>query len=168
MKRFALLCVVAACGFGLLGCSSGNEPLERSSAAAAHTGSPTAVDRPLAFGTFSPQGGISGDVFVEAMGADIVVRLASFHTEEAGVRLVLTDGDSLEVGGCISADAAVASVGGSPAGPTSTFAVAKRDDYERGALPRFIAGVLVRQHSAGDSADCAEPIAAIAPLSWSD
>ncbi len=84
------------------------------------------------------------------------------------MRFVLTDSAQLAIASCIPGEARTASVGGTPAGPTSSFTLATRTDFDRGAVPRFTSGVVLRQRAEADTGDCDEPIAAIAPLTWSE
>lgn len=150
----------------LTGCSIGSTPTTTSTAVSV-SGSTRATE-PLAFGAFAPTSGISGDLFVEGVGEDVGVRLSSFDGGGSQLRLLLTDSEDVKVGGCLPPEASTASVGGSPAGPTSTFALAKRADVQSGAVPRFSRGTLVRQRTDADVVDCAEPVAAVALIEWSN
>lgn len=168
VRRVVIWLGVVGLGVGLVGCSAQDAPAPRRVASHSEGPSQSPATQPLAFGTFAPGAGISGDMFVEAAGADIVVRLSSFNTGGQALRLVLTDSTQVELATCVPSDANTASVGGTPAGPTSTFTLAKRAEFDKGAVPRFTSGVLLRQRTEADPTDCAEPVAAIAPLSWSE
>ncbi len=166
MKRVVAWAGAAVVAVVLTGCSIESNPSTTSTVASVSESTP--VTETLAVGAFTPTAGISGDLFVEAVGEDVVVRLSSFHGGGSQLRLFLTDSDDVKVGDCLPPEASTASVGGSPAGPTSTFALAKRTDVESGAVPRFSRGVLVRQRTDSDAVDCAEPVAPVALIEWSN
>lgn len=168
MRRVLVWLCVVGLGVGVAGCSAQGSPAPKAAVSRSASPTPTSAAQPLAFGTFTPATGISGDVFVEAAGPDIVVRLSSFNSGGQALRFVLTDSAQLELASCVPREAATARVGGTPAGPTSTFKLATQADYDRGAVPRFTSGVVLRQRTDADNGDCDEPIAAIAPLSWSE
>lgn len=168
MRRVLVWLSVVGLGVGLAGCSVQGSPPPSPVSSQLESPTPSLETQSLAFGTFTPAAGISGDVFVEAAGPDIVVRLSSFNSGGHALRFVLTDSAQLALASCVPREASTASVGGTPAGPTSTFKLATRADFDRGTLPRFTSGVVLRQRTDTDTGDCDEPIAAIAPLSWSE
>ena len=119
VKRVVAWAGAAVVAVVLTGCSI--EPTPSTTSTVTSESGSTRATEPLAFGTFAPKAGISGDLFVEGVGEDVVGRLSSFHGGGSQLRLLLTDSDDVKVGGCLPPEASTASVEGSPAGPTSTL-----------------------------------------------
>lgn len=123
------------------------------------------ASRELATGVFTPAEGVSGRVTVESLDGTLVLTLDSFRSGAEQLRLLLVDADPAALTSCVPDAAATASVGGTPAGPSSRFAFGPASGLGS-SVPRFGAVVVVRQHRDGDP-DCTEPIVAVAPLAWS-
>lgn len=150
----------------LTGCSASG-PVSRTEERSANSSTPApgSSSRTLAAGTFTPTHGVSGDVSIESSAGTLSLTLTSFQSGGVQTRLLLVDADAESLGSCAPDTAKSASVGGTPAGPKSSFPFASESELGS-AVPRFRSVVLVRQHGDGDG-ECTEPIVAIAPLQWS-
>lgn len=163
--------IMAMAVLAVAGCTAAPDgrPAEPSTPPHSTTGtsaSAEAASQPLAYGTFTPANGVSGNASIERADDALTLTLNSFHNGGPTARLVLVDVDPVQLADCIPGDAKTASVGGTPAEPKSVFRFASAADFAGGVVPKFRAAVLVRQATEGETG-CTEPVLAVAPLTWS-
>jgi hypothetical protein len=157
----SMLILVAATG-----CTGSSPAADDDTSSATATATATVPpQKTLAYGAFAPANGVSGTVTVAQVDDTVTVTLDSFRDGGHPSRLLLVDAAADGIGSCIPDAVATASVGGSPAGPTSSFPLASADDMISGMVPEFRSAVLVRSHQEGDP-ECVEPVVAVAALQW--
>lgn len=164
--------LAAMIGMTAVGCTAAPDGAGAPTSTATHTRAdapPTtdAASEPLAYGWFAPANGVSGNASIERAADALTVTLNSFSNGGPTARLVLVDAAPEQLAECIPADAVTASVSGTPTGPKSSFPFASVADFDAGAVPRFRTVILVRQATEGETG-CAEPVLAVAPLTWAD
>lgn len=151
----------------LAGCTSTDSP--PASTDTTTVAEDSSVEEPigLARGTFVSTHGVKGDVTVEQTANLVSVRLTSYSSGGNQLRLQFVDVPVDALSECVPESATTASVGGTPAGPSSSFRVGDVSSFGEAGPQKFTAVVLLGQN-VGEGTTCVEPVLAVAPLKWSE